>query len=510
MPQAEKLTGTERLRSGFYPLPIEFGISTCDLQTQTYESDLSRYAREHFPKKGLTPYEVNPHHDLHEETDLRLLAESGARHYRISVEWAKLFPNDPQTLNRAAVEEYKRYIKHCQELGLTVYVTLSHFAAPVWLAENGGWKKIGTAFHFQRFVEAFLDEISPSLPPGTVINIMNEPATLAAMILGGKSEDNSQKSTRELFFEAHELADNLLFCIRRAEFSINKYNRKHGARFETTSSHQISPIYPIDPDNPFDHFAAWLANYWQNTLLLKKLRGSLCAIQFYRPAAVGLIPISHNHEIEEIGDGKSNENEFFCFRVTADGVGIPEFKALNGWAFPRPQDLLLSLQMAHKYHPDQEIVIFEEGYPGILKPEKFKDAEDEAYWTRKDELARILHLLITHLTVFAARQLHGLPVKGIFHWTLIDNNELGRPQDRFGLVAWDPETDKRTPRSVYHVFQKICRDRGIDLPGIYQLLENLGILSKSDVHYLKLHLRLALRDLGLPRPNQILFPNETP
>ena len=54
------------------------------------------------------------------------------------------------------------------------------------------------------------------------------------------------------------------------------------------------------------------------------------------------------------------------------------------------------------------------------------------------------------------------PVKGYFHWSLVDNFEWERGwTQRFGLWGLDEETQKRIRRPSVDLFAEICRMNGI-------------------------------------------------
>jgi beta-glucosidase len=54
------------------------------------------------------------------------------------------------------------------------------------------------------------------------------------------------------------------------------------------------------------------------------------------------------------------------------------------------------------------------------------------------------------------------PIKGYFHWTLIDNFEWERGwTQRFGLWALEPETQRRTKRPSAELYEAICRENGL-------------------------------------------------
>lgn len=54
------------------------------------------------------------------------------------------------------------------------------------------------------------------------------------------------------------------------------------------------------------------------------------------------------------------------------------------------------------------------------------------------------------------------PIKGYFHWTLVDNFEWDRGWAlRFGLWALDEKTQKRTKRPSADLYAEICKENGL-------------------------------------------------
>jgi beta-glucosidase len=54
------------------------------------------------------------------------------------------------------------------------------------------------------------------------------------------------------------------------------------------------------------------------------------------------------------------------------------------------------------------------------------------------------------------------PVRGYFHWTLVDNFEWERGwTQRFGLWALDPHTQARSGRRSAGLYARICRENGL-------------------------------------------------
>ncbi|MEJ2060919.1 MAG: family 1 glycosylhydrolase [Gammaproteobacteria bacterium] len=54
------------------------------------------------------------------------------------------------------------------------------------------------------------------------------------------------------------------------------------------------------------------------------------------------------------------------------------------------------------------------------------------------------------------------PVKGYFHWTLVDNFEWDRGwTQRFGLWELDVESQARCKRPSADLYAEICRENGV-------------------------------------------------
>ena len=62
----------------------------------------------------------------------------------------------------------------------------------------------------------------------------------------------------------------------------------------------------------------------------------------------------------------------------------------------------------------------------------------------------------------AARSTWAWPVRGYYHWTLVDNFEWERGwTQRFGLWGLDPATQERSERPSARLYAEICRENGI-------------------------------------------------
>lgn len=71
-----------------------------------------------------------------------------------------------------------------------------------------------------------------------------------------------------------------------------------------------------------------------------------------------------------------------------------------------------------------------------------------------------------HVSWVAQAMRDGVDVRGYLYWSLLDNFEWAEGfAPRFGLVAVDYETQKRTIRSSAYAYAKMIQDNVVDLPG---------------------------------------------
>ena len=70
--------------------------------------------------------------------------------------------------------------------------------------------------------------------------------------------------------------------------------------------------------------------------------------------------------------------------------------------------------------------------------------------------------ILEHLAMVHRALREGIPVRGYFHWSLVDNFEWNNGwQVRFGLIEIDPVTQERIPRRSASMFGEICRANAI-------------------------------------------------
>ncbi|MGM7677668.1 family 1 glycosylhydrolase [Microbacterium sp. A94] len=107
--------------------------------------------------------------------DMELMADNGLSAYRFGIDWSRIEPR-PGQFSRAELAHYRRMIDTALELGLTPVITLHHFTAPAWFADEGG--RFGDR-PIEPFAAYATDKLAPPLSAGRVAN-SRTPASLHA------------------------------------------------------------------------------------------------------------------------------------------------------------------------------------------------------------------------------------------------------------------------------------------------------------------------------------------
>jgi len=72
--------------------------------------------------------------------DIALMAEMGLKAYRMSIAWTRIYPNgNEEEPNEEGLQFYENVFTELKKYGIEPVVTISHYEAPLYLSEQGGW-----------------------------------------------------------------------------------------------------------------------------------------------------------------------------------------------------------------------------------------------------------------------------------------------------------------------------------------------------------------------------------
>jgi len=375
------------------------------------------------------------------EADFDRMAATHHNTHRLSIEWSRVQPQ-PDTWSDDAIQRYRNMLEMLRERGIEPMVTLHHFTNPLWMAVLGGWENKNSPKWFEAYVRKVVTELSDLVDLWCTIN---EPMVLLGQgYLIGRWPPNK----------------NSILALYRAGLNMA---RAHAAAYQTI--HEINPHAQVglakhmvvwSPQRnwiPTDHLVARLVNRVTNHVILDALtKGEVRFLgrRFAKleNAANTLDWLGINYyQRYRVGMRLRNIFRTIFPRLPANifyqGTRPGYQKGPGEWGEIHAEGLFDTLRSVARYN--LPIYITENGIPD-------KDDENRP------------RFILTHLhQLWKAIQL-GIPVRGYYHWSLVDNFEWSEgynPEFRFGLFGVDFETQERLPRISGEIYARICKHNKI-------------------------------------------------
>ncbi len=185
--------------------------------------------------------------------DIKLFAEMGFKVFRMSIAWARIFPNgDDAEPNEKGLEFYDRVFDECHKYGIEPLVTLSHYETPLAISKKyDGFRSRETVELFARYAETvfrrYRRKVKYWLTFNEINTVMSEP-----FMSGGIWTDKSKLT----------LGDKLQAIHHELIASSKATKIAHEVDPENKVGCMVLalPVYPLTPD-PADVLKAMDMNH---------------------------------------------------------------------------------------------------------------------------------------------------------------------------------------------------------------------------------------------------------
>ncbi|ACY97307.1 MULTISPECIES: GH1 family beta-glucosidase [Thermomonospora] len=415
---------------------------------------------------GDTAAEAVDHYHRYRE-DVALMAELGVNAYRFSLSWPRIQPTGTGPAEQRGLDFYRRLVDALLEAGIEPWVTLYHWDLPQALEDRGGWPERDTALRFAEFAALAHQALGDRVKNWLTIN---EP--WCAAYLGYASGEHAPGRREPA--AALEAAHHLLLGHGLA------LEAMRGQRGDTRIGPAVN-LYAVSPagDAPEDIDAARRIDGLQNRFFLdalllgrypEDLLADLAPFDFERCVHDGdLKTIAGRNDLLGINyytrhtvsgrPGEASQAASSPFSSVSPWVGSEHVRFLGrgrpvtgmGWEID-PEGLREVLDQVHRGYPPVPIYITENGagYEDAPGPDgTVQDTERIAY-------------LEAHLRVCRQAIADGIPLKGYFTWSLMDNFEWAWGYSRrFGLVYVDYATQRRLPKASAAWYSRVIRRGGL-------------------------------------------------
>ncbi|HUR01002.1 MAG TPA: GH1 family beta-glucosidase, partial [Nonomuraea sp.] len=370
--------------------------------------------------------------------DVRLMAGLGLQAYRFSVAWPRIVP-ERGVVNQRGLDFYRRLVDTLLERGITPWPTLYHWDLPQYLEDAGGWPNRDTAYRFAEYADIVHTALRDRVANWTTLN---EPWCSGLLgYAGGEHAPGRQEPSEAVkavhhLLLGHGLAIPLLSGNIGITLNMSHVTPATASDADVDAARRIDGIqnrlfidpvllgsYPEDvardlaPHSDFSHVL-------DGDLKIISRKIDMLGINYYSPALVaagepapsGSTPWIGAEHVRWVDGGRKR---------TTMNWEIDE----NG--------LLELLQRVHKDYPAIDLYVTENGaaFADELSADGAVHDPD-----RIDYLER-------HINACAEAARRGVPLKGYFAWSLLDNFEWAHGYgQRFGIVHVDFDTQKRTPK----------------------------------------------------------------
>jgi beta-glucosidase len=396
---------------------------------------------------------ANEHYFRYKE-DVQLIKALGVKAYRFSIAWPRVFPEGTGTPNPRGLDFYNRLIDELLANGIEPYATLYHWDLPQALEDRvGGWRSSDTSKAFAAYSGYVAARISDRVKN---IFTLNEAGRFLNFGYGwGIDAPGLKLPTGELNQARHNVVLGHGLAVQAIRAAARKGTKVGMAE-------NISACVPAFATP--EHIRA-------TEMATRELNAALLGVTLEGKYTDGFLeyagkdaPKFTAEELKIIG----SKTDFVGLNIYAPQFYIAASDKKPGWdvlpfpsSFPHmnsdwlrigPEVIYWAPKIAAKIWNIDTIYISENG---TSSEDKLRD-NGKVY-----DLDRI-SFLRNYLAQLQRATSEGVPVKGYFLWSLMDNFEwIFGYEKRFGVYHVDFQTQARTPKLSAAFFRDVVAKNAI-------------------------------------------------
>jgi beta-glucosidase len=371
--------------------------------------------------------------------DTALLRDLGCDAYRLSISWPRVVPDGGGAVNEAGLAFYDRLVDELLAKGIRPFVTLYHWDLPQALQDRGGWSAMETVAAFGRYADVVARRLGDRVRDWMTLN---EPEVVA---YAGHYVGVHAPGIRD-FRTAVVVSHHLLLAHRKAVDAIRAGHRDGRVGIALNLS-------PCDPASgaAADAEAATRMDGYLNRWFLDPLFGRgypKDMLELYRPyfdrgreldgydGAIDFLGVNYyTRRVVRAGDGPLRVD-----RVEPEGAE----RTAIGWEV-HPESFRRVLVRVFRDYAPRHMYVTENGAA----------YDDAVVGDRVGDPARVAFLM-RHFDAAAAAIAEGVPLRGYFIWTLMDNFEWAHgTSKRFGIVHTDYPTQRRRVKASGEWYRRL-------------------------------------------------------
>ena len=388
------------------------------------------------------------------EIDFELMKRLGLKSFIFSVQWPRIQPDGTGGANPKGLDYYRRLVDGLLARNIMPALTLYHWELPQALQDKGGWVNRDTVDRFVEYTTILYDALAAQVPLWIT---QNEPHTTAWLGYNDGKHAPGVADMKSALTAAHHLLLSHGSVVKTLRDRVANAKTGFGAVLA------ISPARPVHPDSVADRLAAKRFDGDQNRLFLDPIfRGEYPTdvLEYRREAADGWKFIQEGDlatihtPVDFLG-----VNYYTPTMIAAGPDGGPEWRpnrgptTAMGWAIDPAGLHEVLTRVKTEYTGNLPLYVSENGasFRDYLNPEGACHDPERVDFLRE-------HLRAAHQAIE-----DGVPLKGYFVWSLLDNFEWDSAyRERFGLIYVDYRTQKRVPKTSFGWYKGVIARNGLE------------------------------------------------
>lgn len=384
--------------------------------------------------------------------DIGRMRDLGLKTFRFSVSWPRVFPSGVGKPNPQGLDFYHRMVDALLEAGIQPFCTLYHWDLPQALQDKGGWENRDTAKAFADYAGYTAGKLSDKVKYFITVN------ELRTFVENGYALGIDAPGLK---LDAKRLAQLSHYAVLGHGLAVRAI-RAHGKPDTKVGiADNIVAATPVIESG--EHIeAAHKAMREENAMFLTVVEEGRYTDQYLKRLGANA-PRFTAEEMEIIGSPMdfTGINIYQPTFVRADDseagyVLVPPPDSyphmLSPWLTIGPEALYWGPKLVSELWKVKEIYITENGTSSTDHM-----APDGAIY----DSDRIMFLR-NYLTQLARAVSDGVPIKGYFLWSLLDNFEWADGYERrFGMIYVDFATQKRTPKLSADFYKQVIHENAV-------------------------------------------------
>jgi beta-glucosidase len=370
-------------------------------------------------------------------TDIALMKDMGLKTCRFSVAWTRIFPTGSGAPNQKGLDYYHRFVDELLRRGIEPFCTLYHWDLPQTLSDDGGWQNRATAQRFADYAGYTAGKLSDRVKH---FMTMNEIRSFVELGYGNGLHAPGLK------LNAAGLAQVNHHAVLGHGLAVQAIRASAPAGVKVGLADNVDACTPAI-ETP-EHIAATrIAMREENASYLTVIEEGQYTEQYLKRLGAAA-PHFTAEELKTISAPLDfvglNIYTPTYIRASDAAMGYERLPVpalfptmASPWLHVGPEALYWAPKLVSTIWGVRELYITENG------------ASATDLLTAGGEILdtdRIMYLR-NYLTQLQRATAEGVPVKGYFCWSLLDNFEWADGYEkRFGITYVDFKTEKRTPK----------------------------------------------------------------